>query len=217
MSRVALVTLIALASAAAPASAATLTPLKPCYASTGKATDQLEDIVVQGADFAPQATVEVLIDGVPMASAPTDAIGAFKVLVDAPFQRSGERAFTVVAQDGFNNVSSVARVTDLDVTLTPKRAAPSRRVRFCGRGFMQPAPVYAHYLIGGKEQTTVRLARRSSGPCGTFSVKRRQIPVDDPRTGRWIVQFDQKRTYSPVPDPVWVRLPIDVVEVFLEP
>jgi len=217
MSRVALVALIALGCAAAPASAATLTPLKPCYASTGKTTVQLEDIRVRGQEFAPLTTVEVLIDGVPVSSAPTDAIGAFEVLVDAPFQRTGERPFSLEVRDGVNSVTALSAVTDLDVKLTPKTAAPARRVRFRGRGFMQSAPVYAHYLVGGKEQRTVRLARRTSGACGTFSVKRRQIPVDDPRTGRWVVQFDQKRTYSAAPDPVWVRLPIEVVEVFLEP
>jgi hypothetical protein len=31
------------------------------------------------------------------------------------------------------------------------------------------------------------------------------------------MQVDQKRAYSPQPDPVWVRLPITVAEVFLEP
>jgi hypothetical protein len=141
----------------------------------------------------------------------------FQAFVDAPFQRTGERAFTLEVRDGVNSLSAVSRVTDLDVKLTPKIAAPSRRVRYRGRGFMKDGSVYAHYLIGGKEQKTVRLARRSSGACGTFSAKRRQIPVDDPRTGRWTVQVDQKRTYSPEPDPVWVRLPIDVVEVALKP
>ena len=107
-------------------------------------------------------------------------------------------------------------MTNLAVFVRPKRAAPSRRVRFRGRGFLQPGPVYAHYLYGGKVQKTVRLARHSTAPCGTFDVKRRQIPVKNARTGRWIVQMDQKKAYDPAPDPVWVRLPIRVTEVFLE-
>jgi hypothetical protein len=69
-------------------------------------------------------------------------------------------------------------------------------------------------VFGGKEQKTVRLARHSSEPCGTFSVKRRLIPIESARMGRWIMQVDQKRNYSPEPDPVWVRRPIDVTQVF---
>jgi len=217
MLRLLAATALALALPASPAAAASLADLKPCYASTGQKTEQLEDIVVQGDSFAQLSTVEVLVDGVVVGSAPTGSVGEFQLLVDAPHQPRGERAFTLEARDGVNVVTTQSRVTNLAVTMRPKRSAPSRRVRFRGRGFTQAGPVFAHYLFGGKEQKTVRLARRSTAPCGTFSVKRRQIPVADARVGRWIMQVDQKRAYSPEPDPVWVRLPINVVEVFLEP
>jgi hypothetical protein len=210
-------TALALALSAAPAAAATLSPLKPCYVSAGPATNQLEDIDVRGDSFAAMSTVEVLIDGVIVGSAPTGSVGEFQLFVDAPHQQEGERPFTVTVHDGVNALSLQSNVTDLSVTMRPKRAAPHRRVRVRGRGFTQAAPVYAHYLFGGREQKTVRLTRRSNEPCGTFSVKRRQIPVDDPRPGRWVMQVDQKRDYSALPDPVWARLPIRVVEVFLEP
>ena len=154
----------------------------------------------------------MLVDGVPLYSAPTDAIGAFEVFVDAPYQPRGERPFTI---DGARRRATCV--------LGPSRASPTSRsscarsarrrtarVRFRGRGFMQDAPVYAHYLFGGKEQKTVRLARRSTGPCGTFE---RQAAADPDRRrrarARWIVQVDQKRAYAAQPDPVWVRLPID--------
>jgi hypothetical protein len=210
-------TSLALAFSAAPAQAATLASLKPCYASTGLAGEQRENVVVRGDSFTPMSTVEVLIDGVVVGSAPTGTVGEFGLEVDAPFQPRGERAFTLEARDGVNAVAAQSRVTNLAVFVRPKRTAPSRRVRFRGRGFMQLAPIYAHYLYGGSEQTTVRLAPRSAAPCGTFSAKRRQIPIDEPRTGRWIVQIDQRKAYAPEPDPVWVRLPIHVSEVFREP
>jgi len=208
---------LTLALSASPAAAASLAELKPCYASTGKATEQLEDVIVRGDSFAAMSTVEVLVDGVVVGSAPTGSVGEFQLYVDAPYQPRGERAFTLEARDGVNAVTAQSRVTNLAVTMRPKRAAPTRRVRFRGRGFTQAAPVFAHYLYGGKEQKTVRLAKQSNAPCGKFSVKRRQIPVAGARTGRWIMQVDQKRAYAPQPDPVWVRLPIDVEEVFLEP
>ena len=53
----------------------------------------------------------------------------------------------------------------------------------------------------------------STAPCGTFRVKRRLLPIDNARNGRWLMQVDQKRAYSPQPDPVWVRRPIVVAPV----
>jgi hypothetical protein len=212
--RVVAVTALVLAVAAAPARAAELAPLKPCYVSTGPATDQLENVTVAGKDFTPATTVEVLIDGTFVTSVSTDAVGDFSVLVDAPYQSRGERPFTVEVRDGVNWLAAQSRVTNLAVSVRPRQAPPSRRVRFRGRGFMQAGPVYAHYLYRSKLQKTVRLAPRSVEPCGTFSVKRRQIPVENPRTGRWMVQIDQKQDYSEQPDPVWVRLPIVVSETF---
>ena len=46
--RVVAVTALVLAVAAAPARAAALDPLKPCYVSTGPATEQLEKVTVHG-------------------------------------------------------------------------------------------------------------------------------------------------------------------------
>jgi hypothetical protein len=207
-------TSLAFALSAVPAPAATLDPLKPCYVSTGTATEQLEDVVVHGVSFTPETTVYVYRDGIAYGDAPTDAVGDFTLFVDAPHQPKGERPFTITATDGVNTVSVQSRVTNLAVFVRPRRAAPSRRVRFRGRGFMQAAPVYAHYLYRNREHKTVQLAPAPAAPCGTFSAKRRQIPVKNARTGRWTVQIDQKKAYSEQPDPVWVRLPITVRETF---
>ncbi len=198
---------------AAPASAATVDDLKPCYVSAGRADDEREEILIRGTDFTQVSTVEVLFDGVLMGSAPTGSIGEFEIRLPAPFQAKGDRELVVTVRDAATQVDKLTRVTNLAMTVRPRRAPPGRRVRFRGRGFTQAAPVFAHYLFGGEEQTTVRLARRSTAPCGTFSVKRRLIPVDNARNGRWMMQVDQKRAYSPDPDPVWVRRPIDVVEI----
>jgi hypothetical protein len=210
-------TLLAFALSASPAAAAFVDELKPCYASTGRATEQLEDIAVSGEGFTAYSAVEVLVDGVVVGSAPTGSVGEFELTVDAPYQPRGERPFTLEVRDGVNSVLTQSRVTNLAVSMRPRRAAPASRVRFRGRGFTRDAPVYAHYLFGSREQKTVRFARRSKAPCGTFAVRRRQIPIAGARTGRWIVQVDQHKAYSAKPDPVWVRLPITVEEVFLEP
>ena len=212
---------LALGVLAAPASAAEVTDLEDCYASAGPATGEREDVVVSGKSFTPNASVEVLLDGVLVSNPPTDAVGDFSAFVDAPYQRRGERPFTITVRDPANPVWTYdlpSRVTNLAVRMRPRRAAPSRKVRFRGRGFTLPRrPVFAHYLFDGEDKKTVRLVRRTHGACGRFTARRRQIPIDDPRSGPWTVQFDQKRGYSPVPDPVWVRVPIEVTRVFLEP
>ena len=198
---------------AVPAAAATVADLKPCYVSAGEAEDDREQIVIEGADFTQESTVDVLFDGVLMGSAPTGSIGEFEIRFPAPFQLKGERQVVVTVRDAVTQVDKVTRVTNLAMRVIPREATPSRRVRLRGRGFTEPAPVFAHYVFGGKVQKTVRLARRSTSPCGTFNVKRRLIPIDNARNGRWMMQVDQKRAYSPAPDPVWVRRPIDVVSV----
>jgi hypothetical protein len=207
-------TSLALALSAVPASAATLDPLDECYVSTGKATEELEDVSVRGVSFLPSSTVNVYRDGVFYGDALTDAVGNFMRWVDAPYQEKGERPFTITATDGVNTISVQSRVTNLAVFVRPRRAEPSRRVRFRGRGFMETGPVYAHYLFGDELKKTVRLAGGTEGPCGTFTARRRQIPIENPSTGRWIVQIDQQKEYSAEPEPVWVRLPIKVSESF---
>jgi Bacterial Ig domain len=213
MLRLAALTVLCLGLAASPAAAATVEPLKPCYVSAGPADAERETVLIRGDGFAQVSVVEVLFDGVVMGSAQTGSVGEFEIRLPAPHQPAGERPFTVTVRDGANEVSQPTRVTNLGMTIKPRRASPRRRVRFRGRGFTRDARVFAHYLFGGEEQKTVRLARRSNGPCGTFSARRRLIPVENARAGRWVLQVDQKRAYAPEPDPVWVRRPIDVVEI----
>jgi hypothetical protein len=210
-----------LAAAPATASAApTLQPLAPCYASAGTEDTQRELVSIKGSNFSPKAIVDILVDGQRETSAQVDVFGELSGSIPAPYQKAGERPFmvTVVEQKAPTLQASVtSRVTNLAVTLRPSRAKPSRRVRYRGRGFMNDAPVFAHYLFNGKVRKTVRLARRSAGQCGTFSVKRRQIPIDRPRTGEWLVQVDQRRDYQATPGTNWVHVLIHVRRMFRAP
>ena len=137
-------------------------------------------------------------------------------LVPAPWIKAGQRDFTVTLTQQSNpaNVATaVSKVTALDVNVDPSVAAPSEKVRFSGRGFTADAPVYAHYVHGGKLKKTVRMSG-APGVCGTWSAKRKQIPVQRAKTGRWIVQFDQAHRYrngnKGGVNGVYVRLSIDV-------
>jgi hypothetical protein len=200
------------------ARAATLDPLKPCYVSVDQSSR--EPVQVNAGGFAPGSSVAVAIDGENLQSGlAVLPDGTISGSVAAPFQAAGQRPFTLsVTEEGnpANTVAASSLVTALSLRVKPKRAAPRKRVRFIGRGFTSGLPVFGHYVFGGKLRKTVRFGV-PAGPCGTFDVKRRQIPVKKPRTGRWTLQADTARAYSKDPETVFVRLAITVKRVFRSP
>jgi hypothetical protein len=198
--------------AAAPAQAATLDPLRPCYRSVDEATR--EAVHVQAAGFTPGAPVNVSIDGVVVQR---DVValpdGSVTGDVSAPYQRRGVRRFalTVTERDRPGNTATAAsRVTAVAMRLVPSDAKPSLRVQFLGRGFLDGAAVYGHYLRHDRLRKTVLLGH-PEGPCGRLRAKRRQIPVRRPETGRWTLQVDNEPQYVPQPPGVFVRLAITVM------
>jgi hypothetical protein len=215
-------TALAMVILAAPASAApTLEPLKSCYVSAGEEEAAREGIALRGTGFTPQAALDVYMDGVLVLSGQADVVGDLNATVKAPFLPTGEREFgvTVVERaNPANAVGALSRVTDLDVALRPSEARSWSRVRYRGRGFTAAdGPVYAHYVYRGRSRKTVRLTPAALGPCGTFSVRRRQIPIRHPHVGLWTIQVDQKRRYSAAPGTNLVRIDIRLREQFLPP
>jgi hypothetical protein len=205
-----------LAGSLAPAAAAqtpTLAPLQACYVTAGAAADQREPVVINAQGLTKNGTATVAVDGTVFeAQAAIDPMGTLSGSVPAPFQEHGQRLFTLSITDNANPalaLSAQSLVTALDVRVTPANARPSRRVRFRGRGFTGGPSVYAHYVRKGKLRKTVLLATAAE-PCGTFDVRRRQLPIRRPATGRWMVQIDQERSWDKTPSSVSVQLTIDV-------
>jgi hypothetical protein len=219
--RVIVATTMLLAGLAAPAQAAvTMAPLKPCYVSDGDLPTQREAMHVHATGFTPDSALTLSIDGIPLYTGTSDAFGSVTANVPAPFQGQGERTFTLTLSEDLNDdhfVTVQPRVTNLGVTMRPRRARPSRRIRFSGRGFTAAAPVFGHYVFGGKVRKTVRFVRRSTVPCGTFHSRRKQIPVRHPAVGDWILQVDQQRRYAPLPATNAQRVIIRVRESFKQP
>ena len=218
---------LAAAAAAFPASAGaaawTAAPAR-CYVSVAPEPEQRELVDIRAHGFPAGAPVDVLVDGVAAdvsgddVADPVYADGQGRVVVSvrAPYQPSGRRRFSITVTeraDRANTVSATPLVTALGFELRPAQAPPSRRVRFVGRGFTGHGSVWGHYLFGGKVRRTVRIARHPANACGTFSVRRRQIPIVRPQTGRWTLQVDQQRRYSPAPRSVFFRLDITVQRV----
>jgi len=221
----ALLTLLAVPAAAQ--AQATIDPLaKSCYVSAGKAPERREGILLAAHGFAPNSLVDIAFDGVPVPDGTglqIDANGEIGVLnpllVPAPFIRKGSADFTITMtqQDNPANVATAtARHTALGVRVKPRSARPSSTIRFKGSGFTQDEPVYAHYVYGGKLRKTVKMSGDPNA-CGEWTKHARQIPVSDPATGIWIVQFDQLKKYR-VPDQtfpsVYVQLKIQVTRTF---
>src|SRR5215207_3780647 len=214
-------TALACGTLAAPVAAATVDPLKPCYVSAGEEPQARENVPIAGTGFTPGESVDILLDGILVEDLPkTDEYGNFSGTIDAPFQAAGERSFSVVVRDRANPSANTAtlssRVTDLNVRMRPRETEASERVRLKGRGFTRDAPIFAHYVFDGVRQKRVRLARRPTSPCGTFTARRRQIPIADPRSGEWTIQIDQRRRYSPQPRPVWVQIPVTIEREFAQ-
>jgi hypothetical protein len=201
---------------AAPASAQqppppSLAQLKPCYVAATE--EQREFVLVDGSGFTPFALIDVFVDDILQASDPPPQAafdGSLKGSVRAPFIEEGQRQFTLRATEHDNPVNSAirgAKVTRLSVEQRPESAATRERVRFRGRGFTTPAPIYAHYVFAGKSRKTVEIGM-PTGDCGLFSVRRRQFPFKkSPRVGVWTIQFDQVEKYDPKASP---RVPLTI-------
>jgi len=115
------------------------------------------------------------------------------------------RPFTVVAEDaggaggnppaqGVSNEIRL-RAAPLAFSASPKRAKPSAQVTFKLSGFEPGRVIYAHYRLNGRVRANVAFGR-ASNPCGLLTARRRQIPVPNPATGLWRVQFDHNKKFS---------------------
>jgi hypothetical protein len=196
--------LIALAVPAGAKAAVTIEQLsKPCYVTAGTAANpQGEGIVIKAHGFTGSSLVDIAFDGeVLYPGRQTDANGDLGVLsplmLPAPFIKKGSDEFTMTLTEQGNpaNTATVTgRHTALGVKVKPQRARPNSKIRFSGAGFTKSKPVYAHYVYDGEVRKTVRMSG-DPNRCGEWSKRARQIPVSDPDTGVWTVQFDQLKKY----------------------
>jgi hypothetical protein len=203
------------------AHAAALTPIKACYVTStdgGSGAIRREPVQFAGSGFTPGGLVDIAVDGAVQRTVQADPAGNLPAqALDAPYRRKGQKEFRLTATDQANTANTaeaVSNVTAFDVSIKPSTAAPSSRVRFAGRGFTQPGTVYGHYLFRGYVRKTVKLAKHPQAPCGTFKVKRRQIPVRKPRLGQWTLQIDQDKKYRRAPERGAIKVIIRVQRVF---
>ena len=190
-----------------------LAPIDACYRSVDEQTR--ETVPVRATGFTPGEHVNVYVDKV---LAQQDVVvlpdGRINGGVPAPYLAKGERSFELTVtevEQPTNTATVMSRVTALSLRLKPRRAAPGRKVRVIGSGFIDGTDVYAHYVRKRKLRKTVRLGA-PQGPCGRIDVKRRQIPLRKPALGRWTLQVDNQKAYSTQPASVFMTLSITVSE-----
>jgi hypothetical protein len=211
----------ALAAALGPAAATAaaepaIDPLAPCYVAAQP--NQTQPVMISGHGFMPYALIDVYVDDIqqmPAAgSAPpqADANGDVTGSVPAPYFPFGIHPFTLRLTEPANpadTATTTSSVATLSVEQVPPSARTRARVRFRGRGFIAPGPVYAHYVYKDRSYKTVQVAL-PQGACGAFSRRMRQFPFrHSPKVGTWTIQFDQQPRYG-VPVDVSARLTVKV-------
>jgi hypothetical protein len=198
---------------ASAAGAATLTTDTRCYQET-------QEVVVNGAGFAPGSAVTITRDGEPLGTAQADASGAFRNKFDTPElpDESRERLYTLSATDMTNTADTSYRATRIFANFRPGSGNPvTLEVRFTIFGFglvRRHAPVFLHYVNPkGKARRTVRLGT-AAGVCGRIEQTRQRhlFPFQAER-GTWILQFDTRSKYERATSKrrtPWVRKPVEI-------
>ncbi len=180
----------------AGATAATVTTDKACYKAGEPGT-----VTVGG--FRAAATVDTLVDGESMVNLLPDGSGAGS----APFTplaspSTGEATETLIATDTATSPVLTAqvtyRVTATAVKMSPRRAKLTATVTWKLTGFGSGS-AYLHVArrnAAGKT-VTVRSQRLGTlnGPCGSLTVRTRQLPLARPAPGTtYVLRFNTRNS-----------------------
>jgi hypothetical protein len=179
--------------AAASAATLRLDPAKPCF-GTG---DRLNFV---GTGFTPGAIVDFTRDGDRLRADPpirADASGTVNAGLTVR-KRHGRKVRTYAARDRSkprNRASVRVTVSEATVAIRPTTGRPARIRRIAAVGFTTGRTLWAHVvrIPSGRVLRNVRLGRLR-GACHRLTTRRRLFGGNPP-TGRYLIQFDTRRTY----------------------
>jgi hypothetical protein len=179
--------------AAASAAQLRLDPAKPCF-GTG---DRLNFI---GTGFKPRGIVDFTRDGNRLRADPpirADASGTVNAGLTV-LKRHGRKVRTYAARDRSdprNRASVRVTVSEATVRIRPATGRPTRLRRIEAVGFTTGRTLWAHVvrMPSGRVLQNVRIGRLQ-GACHRLRARRRLFQGDPP-TGRYLIQFDTRRTY----------------------
>ena len=183
----------------AGASAATLVPDQGCYVEHGAVT-------LHGSGFGALDLVNLSGPQV-FESGNADANGGFTVTSPAPLLGTiapGSKSFTLAATDQTTQVTASTTINVATATFATSggvaSATAKRTWTFSGL-FQRPGkPIYGHFRFGGKTRSTYRFGV-PKGACGELKAKAPLIPGASPTSGKWRVQIDFEKRYSPTAKP----------------
>jgi len=213
LASIVLTTIAATAIGAPAAHAAMLLTDTRCYQET-------QEVIVNGAGFAPLSAVTIARDDKILGTAQADANGAFRNKFDTPELPDDvrERLYRLSATDAVNSAATSYRSTRIFANFKPGTGNPATlKVRFTVYGFglvQRRAPIFLHYVSPkGTSRRTVRLGR-AAGVCGRIDTtrKRHLFPFAAER-GTWILQFDTRSRYERATSKrrtPWVRKPVQI-------
>jgi hypothetical protein len=202
-------TTLALAGAAAlavpaTASAATAGLDLPCYVS-----GQPGNLAVGG--FPPNAPILVANADLGTTKVTTDVTGSATLPFTPPsgsdLKRPGSRAFVVTATEEANpanTVSATSRIAPLAFATDSGTKSPKAKRSWYFSGFTPGKYVYAHFRFKGRTKGNYRFGR-ATGPCGEYKRRAPGIAIKGRvSSGSWLIQVDQKSTYSKATKPALV-------------
>lgn len=201
---------VAIAVAAAPAQAATIATV-PCFPYV-QGDDTKLPILATG--FTPGSFVRVYMSPAntppqPASSSTADAAGSFALQAFPPSFKPFSRnlqTFNLIGEDRTNPAAPIIAASTFQMTrfgLTSSPSSPKRpgqKVKYTARGFTAGKPVYVHFRFGGKTRRTVSLGI-AKGPCGIVSKSMKALPTKV-RYGTWRTFTNQSRT-SATATPLW--------------
>lgn len=165
--------------------------------------EQGERYPLGGSGFAPEGSVRVASEG-GSATFFTNASGALSgdessLLVAPEYPSLTPKTLTYTATDNADSSNTVT-LTIPEVEFgsnLPVNGKPNKVVTWQFAGFLNSAPIYAHYLYERKEKRTVRFGA-GQGPCGTLTKRAVRFPIKKPKNfGTWEVRVDS--------NPKWVK------------
>jgi hypothetical protein len=177
----------------AAASAATVAPTAHCV------LDGQRNLSVASSGWTPGEPLTFALDGKSLGTGTADALGTFSNAAD-PFAApllTGDpvRRFTLTAANATGvQASAPVKVVHRTVAV-PKRARPSRRVRYRAYGFPHGKRLYLH-VRRGKRTLGRFVLGRPHGACGVVGKRLRYMPLRHWSSGTYDYWFSNQRHFK---------------------
>lgn len=213
-------TLVAAAAAVATALAATPPPPPPdapAHASVRTALPCYlpeQTVRISGSGFSPSATYSVILDRVALGPGTVAPDGTIAGSLSSGKLAPGthERRHRLQVTDGANIGRVGFSTTAFDALFTPSAGNPrTLRVSFAvygiGLGHNGPTAVYLHYLDPRGHLLATTQLGHTLGACGNLAgaPPRALFPFHTVAQGKWMLQFDTRRSYAATNSPRIVR------------